>query len=250
MQGDYLGGVHGMSWIKLVRRQDRNSEREERKRARDWTLGGGAPCGVQKPKARGDFTDMFECHQVTVRAGPGGEPVARTSAIPLVHLVVWAGCSQPRGYWVRKRWDLQYTCSLSNTGKFIQTWCLTKTKGGLASLSHKFCLCLLPGDNSPELWTASLPMTLLQPPLPDSPSVCVGGAPGHTITGLFSVSFNIHGFTCGSYTLPGAVNHSHFPLSQHTLFLVEQYLPTLRKKAFGFCQKVVSIHQSEDAQVF
>lgn len=35
MQGDYFGGAHGMSWIKLVGRQERNSEREERKRKRE-----------------------------------------------------------------------------------------------------------------------------------------------------------------------------------------------------------------------
>lgn len=32
---------------------------------------------------------------VTVRRGQGGELVARTSLIARVHLVTWAGCSQP-----------------------------------------------------------------------------------------------------------------------------------------------------------
>lgn len=43
----------------------------------------------------GGLIGAFECHEVTVRGGQEGQLVPGTSLIILVHLVTWAGYSQP-----------------------------------------------------------------------------------------------------------------------------------------------------------
>lgn len=135
-----------------TREKFRERGEKEKKGARDW-----APCGVGlsvKSRSKRHEGISLTCLSVTRSQSEEGQEGSLQQGLVLSH---WCtrlseqGAHSLWGYWVRKRWNLQYICSLSNTGKFIQTWCLTKTKGGFASLSHKFCLSLLPGDNYPEL---------------------------------------------------------------------------------------------------
>lgn len=154
MQRDYFGGAHGMSWIKLLGRPERNSEREERKRKRDQeTEPWGVGLSVEYRSKRHEGISL-RCLNVTRSQSEEGQEGSLQQGLVLSHRCTWLseqGAHSLWGYGVRKRWNLQYICSLFNTGKFIQTWCLTKTKGGFASLSHKFCFSLLPGDKYPEL---------------------------------------------------------------------------------------------------
>lgn len=167
-----------------------------------------------------------------------------------MHSVVWAEVFTACGDTGVRKNGLQYICSLSNTGKFIQTWgAAFKDKIGLPHfLTNSVWACLLGCYHKELLNNYTSDDSLLSPSSADSSSVCMGGAAGHITTGLFNVSFRIHGSLWELY-LVRSVNHSVF-LYPNTVLLVGAVSTDTRKRAFGFCQKAVTIHQNEDAQLF